>query len=499
MSLLGIDVGTSGCKAAAFSAEGRRLGAAYREYPTLRPQPGWAELDSAAVIRAVKDAIRETAAQCSGDPITALSVSSMGEAMTPVDARRRILAPCILSSDTRGGETVEAIKREIGQRAFYEINPNILGVNYSLPKLNWIRRHQPEVYERADKFLLWADMVGCALGGEAMTSYSLANRTMLFDIRRERWSDRLLELGGIDRAKLPDAKPSGTIAGTVPPAIAEELGLRPGAAIVLGGHDQCCNSLGAGIVEAGRAVCGIGTFECICPSYDFIPPAESMLAGGLNVEHHILPGLYVSFIYNQGGALLKWFRDAFASADRRSLEAGQDIYDALAAEMPSEPTRLLTLPYFEMTGPPQFVADAAGAIVGLKTSTTRGEILRSIMECETFYFVDSLERLKELRVDSSEFVATGGGAKSDAWLQIKADILGVPFARPRILECSALGAAILAGWATGVFSSPKEGVERFVAIDRVFEPNPARHETYRDLCQKYRQLYPALENLLKQL
>jgi xylulokinase len=495
MSLLGVDVGTTGCKATAFSADGRPLASAYREYPTLHPAPDRAELDSEAVWAAVRAVIAEAAAGASGDPVTALSVSSMGEAVLPVTRDRRIVGRSILSSDTRGGDLLGPLREAYSDEAFYRINPNILGPNYTLPKLLWHRAHEPALFEAADLFLLWGDAVGFMLGGEAAACHSLANRTLLFDLRRQDWSDDLLARTGIPRAKLGRCVAAGSVTGTVSPALASELGLRPGVRIVAGGHDQCCNALGAGICKAGQAVCGIGSFECLTPTYDRLPEPGPMLARGLNTEHHVLPGLYVSFLYNQAGTLVKWFRDTFA----REAGSGGAIYARLDAEMPEEPTRLLALPYFEMTGPPAFTADAAGALIGLKTGTTRGDIFKCILESVTYYFADSLAALRELGVDASSFTATGGGARSDRWLQIKADILGVPFIRPAITEAGVLGAAILAGLGTGVYGSAAEGVARFVRRDRVFEPDARRHAVYAERVAAYRQLLPALHPLLRRL
>ncbi|NWG14127.1 MAG: hypothetical protein HXY20_11395 [Acidobacteria bacterium] len=496
MSLLGIDVGTTGCKAAAFSERGDCLAAAYREYPTLRPHEGWAELDSRHVWAQVRAVIAEVAGKAHADPVRALSVSTLGEAVTPVSRGREILGPCILSSDLRGSEFIEELRESVSQDEFYAINPNLLGPQYSLPKLLWLKRYRPELYERADLFLLWGDLVTFLLGCDPLTSYSHANRTLLFDIRREDWSDRLLALTGIPRDKLAAPVPSGTVAGTVADGVASELNLPRGVAVVVGGHDQCCNSLGAGIFRTGSAVCGIGTFECITPTFDRIPDPALMLAQGLNIEHHVLPGLFVSFIYNQAGSLVRWFRDTFASADQANAGAPQDFYNRLSREMPPEPTRLFVLPYFEITGPPSFVVDASGVILGLKTSTTRGEILKAIMECTTLYFVDSIRALQEMGMDMSEFIATGGGARSDQWLQIKADIFGLPFVRPRVIEGSVLGAAVLAGIATGAFEGTAGGVSRFVRRDRVFEPDAARHRLYREKLEEYRRLFPLLRDFL---
>jgi xylulokinase len=497
MSLLGIDVGTTGCKAAAFALDGRCIASAYREVPTESPRPGWAQLDAARVFALVKESIAEVAAAASDDPVTAMSVSSMGEAATPVTLDRQILGPSILMSDARGGQYVDRLAESIGPEAFYAINPNILAATYTMPKLCWLRDNQPDLYRRADRFLLWADLIVFLLGGRDVTCHSLANRTLLFDLGRQDWSDRLIELGGLDREKLADCAAAGTVAGSVPDALAAELGLPKGVALVVGGHDQCCNALGAGAIAAGSAVCGIGTYECIAPVYERVPDARAMLANGFNVEHHVLAGRFVSFLYNQGGSLVRWFRDTFAAADRRLAGQGADIYDALSAEMPDGPTSLLTLPHFETTGPPRFAADSAGVILGLRTATTRGEILKSIMESVTFYLAENVEALGRMGIGLTELIATGGGAKSDAWLQIKADIFGLPLIRPRITEASTLGAAMLAGLATSIFATPAEAVDRFVARRRTFEPDPARHAAYQHRLAEYRKLYPALRELLR--
>lgn len=499
MSLLGIDIGTTGCKAGAFSEDGRCLHLAYREYPTLHPRPGWAELDSAAVMACVLDAIAETAAAAARDPVSALCVSAMGEAMTPVDASGRILGNAILSADTRGAEYVEQLEADLGQAAFFAINPNTLAPNYSLPKLLWLRAHAPECCERAAKFLLWSDLASATLGGEPVTSYSHANRTLLFDLRREDWSDALLDWAGIPREKLPRVAASGTICGAVAPKTAAALGLPPETALVVGGHDQCCNALGAGVIEGGKAVCGMGTIECITPVFDHIPDLDAMRVARLNIEHHVLPGLYLSFIYNQSGVLVKWFRDAFAASDRRPGDSDTDIYDLLMAEMPDAPTPLLALPHFEITGAPDYIADSAGVLAGLRTNTPRGVILKALIEGASFYFLKSLRTLTALGIDTSEFIAAGGAAKSDAVLQIKADIFGAPFVRLRHTECGIVGAAMLAGIATGVYRNAREAADRFVVRERRFEPDPDRHRRYREQYGRYERLYPALRDLLAEL
>lgn len=483
MSLLGIDIGTTGVKAAAIALDGRMLHSAYREYPTLRPRPGWAMLDSQQVVDAAKLVIAQVAQNTPGDPISALCISAMGEAATPVSKDCRILGPCILFSDTRGEQYMAQLRQRISAVDFYRINPNILaGPSYTLPKLLWMREHEPEIYAAADHFLLWGGLLEYLLGAEPVVPYSHASRTLLFDIHRQDWSAKLLEITRIERVKLPACVPAGHIIGQVSGAMAAELGLPENVQIVSGGHDQCCAALGAGAVQPGQAIDGIGTVECITPVYRGIPDADTMLALGLGVEHHVLPDLYVSFLFNQAGTLLRWFRDTFAATEKSQ----PNLYRRLDSETPTDPTQLFVLPYFEPTGPPDFVADASGAILGLKTATTRGEIYKAMLESITFYFAVAMESLKSLRIDTSHFIATGGGARSDTWLQIKADIMGVPYTRLETSEAGLVGAALLAAHATGQFDI-HAALPQWIRPERTFEPDPARHRIYQQRLAQYRQ------------
>jgi len=494
VSLIGVDIGTSTCKAALYSVGGKLMAGASRSYPTLHPAPLWAELDSRLVVSAAIDVVRELGGKAGKEGVTALAFSAMGEAMTPVSADRKILGNAILMADRRGEEEIRDFAARFEADELYSINPNIVSPNYSLPKLLWLRRERPQLYASADRFLLFAELVPYLLGLDPVTSYSHANRTLLFDLRAQAWSDRLCREAGIDPARLPLAAPSGQVLGELGAAAAERLGLDKGTLCVLGTHDQCAAALGSGLWSAGGAACGIGTVECITPVYDGIPDLGAMRSLGFNVEHHAVPGLYVSFIYNQAGSLVNWFRSTFASADRLGSES--EAFERLAAEIPSEPTSLLVLPYFEPVGAPKFIQNASGLILGLRTSTSRGEILKAIMECETYFFLESLGPLRELGIDTRRFVASGGGAKSTAWLQIKADVMGLPFERATAPEAGALGAAMIAGLGSGVFASYEEAAERYVGRGEVFEPDSLRHRIYAEKYERYKELYPRLADIL---
>lgn len=497
MSFLGVDVGTSGCKSAAYAADGTVLGAAYEEYDMIRPRPGWAELDPALVWERVRRTIATAARGAARDPVRALAVSSMGEAVVPVTADRRVLGPSILMNDARGGEYVPLLEAAIGRERLHRINGNALGASYSLPKLMWTRDHQPEVYHGASKFLPWSGFAAHLLGAEATGDWSLAGRTLLFDVEGRCWSAAIADAAGIERSKLPDLVAPGTPIGTVDDSVASELGLPRGVTVVAGCHDQCANGIGCGVVEAGTGMIGLGSWLCIMPVFDRRPSTATMLPLGLCTERHAAPGRFVTFLYNQGGLLLKWFRDTFARAERdEASRSGVDVYAALAAEVPDGPSSVLVLPHFTVTGPPAYVEKSSGAILGLTLETGRGDILKGIMEGTVFYHRAMLQALAAAGHPLRELRVVGGGARSDAWPRVAADVLGIPLVATTVADAGTLGAAIVAAAGCGAFDSIGEGVAAMVAISRRFDPDDARVAAYEVRYERYRAMWPALEGLL---
>ncbi len=500
MSLLGIDVGTTGCKAAVFTSDGELLSSAYAEYDIHRPQTGWAELDAQAVWRQIKQTIAKASSSVRNDPIRALAVSSLGESMAPVDAARRILGPSLTMADARGEEYLASLAKLFPNEELYAINGNTIGNHYSLPKLMWLREHDPKLFEAADKFLLWGSLVLYMLGAEPAVDYSLANRTLLFDLNQMDWSEKLLARVGFSASILPKPCPAGTSLGTIAPALADELGLPRETMLVAGAHDQCANALGCGAVQQGRTMLGMGTFLCMTPVFEARPEASAMITRGLNTEHHAIPGCYVTFIYNQGGNLFKWFRDTFASAEHKAaVEAGRDIYASLLDEMPAAPSTVMALPHFEPTGPPEFIMDSAGVLAGLRLSTSRGDVLKGILEGSIFYLRECLDMLPGAGIEVNDFRAVGGGSKSDQWLQICADIMQRPVTRPAFTEAGVRGAAMLAGIGAGVYASAQEAVDTFVQLGRSFEPDAKNQSVYEGRFGHYVQMRHAMRGFLHDL
>ena len=245
---------------------------------------------------------------------------------------------------------------------------------------------------------------------------------------------------------------------------------------------------------------GMGTFLCITPVFGQRREPAVMIERGVNTEHHAVPGKFVSFIYNQGGSLVKWFRDTFAAADhRRAQETGHDIYGALLAEIPDGMSSTVVLPHFATTGPPSFISDSCGVLAGLRLETSRGDVLKGILEGITFYLKESVDALPATGIEITDFRAVGGGSRSDAWLQITADILQRPLVRPRFTEAGALGAAIIAGVGSGAFPSYQAGVEVMVSLERTFEPDRQKRAPYEARFEKYRMLWPLMADYLRDL
>jgi xylulokinase len=500
MSLLGIDVGTTACKAAAVREDGTLIASASAEYAIQEPRPGWAELDAVGVWDQVQQVVSRVAAECEQDPPQALSVSSLGEAVVPVSADRRILGPSVLNFDVRGEEYLPQIGGGLSPEAFYGITGLTLTNALGMPKLLWVREHQPRLYEQTYRFLPWSSFVSFMLGADPVVDYSLASRLLCFEVEQGRWWRELLNRVGFDIDKLPATAPTGTAIGTVSDAVAARLGLPQGVAIMAGCHDQCANAVGSGAIAEGPAACGMGTYFCITPPFRTRRAPELMIERGLNTEHHAVPGQYVTFIYNQGGALLRWFRDTFAVLEHQRAEReGRDIYAELIAEVPAGPSEVMVLPHFVATGPPEFVADTAGVLAGLRLGTQRGDILKGLMEGVVFYLRACVENLSQTGIEIGEYRAAGGGSRSDVWLQICADIMGQPFTRVAQSEAGIVGCAVIAGVGSGKFSSYEDGVAAMVRLERSFAPDARQHERYQEHFARYRALWPLMRDYLRTL
>jgi xylulokinase len=496
MSYLGIDVGTTGCKAAVFDGEGQLLSLAYRDYPLESPELGAAEIDSAVVADRCLAAVAEAAAAISGDPVRGIGITSQGEAFTPVAPDGRFLHHGMVSSDARSDDIAREFAQQFGPERLYEITGHTPHPMFTLFKLIWMKQNRPQAWREAAKFYCFEELIQAQLGVEPAISWPMAGRTMLFDVRKHQWNADILAAIELDAARLARPLASGSVVGTVSKSIAERLGLSPEAIVVTGGHDQPSAALGAGVIDPGRAMYATGTVECICPAFTEPIFDDRLMANNLCTYDYTLADTYTTVAFSlTGGNLLQWFRDQWAEPERRrAAESGHDVYSILLQEMPAQPTNLTVLPYFTPSGTPHFDTQTPGAILGLRLATSRGEVFRALLEGVALEMRLNVEILEAAGLPINDFRAVGGGAKSRELTQLKADVLGRPVTTMAVSEAGSLGVAMLA-CAADTQTDPRELAAQWARPESVVEPDENRASVYRERLAAYKEVYPALSRL----
>ena len=497
MCLLGIDVGTSGCKATIIDEEGNVKGQAYKEYPILTPQPGWQEIDPELVWNSVKEVIMISLRQQSGEKLKAVSVSSFGEAAVPVDVKGNVLYNSLLYIDSRGQEEASYLKERLGYQRILEITGVPIHHMYTVNKIMWLKKHQPEVYRKTWKFLLFADFILFKMGACPHTDYSLAARTMAFDVVKKEWSAEILEGAGIEPEKLGEPVQAGTIVGRLSEKIALDLGLSRDVLLVAGGHDQPCAALGAGVIQGGIAVDGLGTTECITPAFDHPVISEAMAKSSFACVPHVIRDMYVTYAFTfTSGSMLKWYRNNFGYIYAKEAEQKKiNLYDLMIEKALPGPSGIFVLPHFAGAATPYMDAFAKGAIVGLSIDTRPEDIIQAILEGITFEIMVNVEKLEEAGIKVEEIRVVGGLAKSDPFLQLKADMMGKKVTTLNVSEAGTLGVAILAGTASGVYKSVGDAVKKLVKKKKEFYPDEKLHAIYMEKFQTYKRIYPAVKSI----
>lgn len=490
MSTLGLDIGTTGCKAAVFDAKGRLCASAYREYPLIFSRPGWAELDSDRVCALALEVVAEAAAGCPNDPVRAVGVSCQGEAITPVDHTGRALGYAMVSSDSRASAYTGDWCRQFGVMALYESTGHTPHPMFSLFKLLWMREHQPDVWRAAHQWLCFEDLFCLRLGLPPAMGYPLAGRTMLFNVRTHMWDSEILDAVGLKSTQLARPIPAGAVSGTIPVEMTQRLGLAPGALLVAGGHDQPCNALGAGVIRGGVAMYASGTVDCVSPAFDRAVFDPALMRSNLCTYDFTLPDMYTTVAFSlTGGNLLKWFRDEWCGLEQaEAARSGVDVYELILRQMIDTPSSLLVLPYFTPSGTPYFDTGTPGVIHGLRLSTRRGDVLRGLMEGVALEMRLNLETLKAAGIPIHELRAVGGGARNPALLKLKASVMGTPIVPVAVTEAGCLGMAML-GCAACEGSSVSELVPSWIRTLAPVMPDPDLAGHYAQRFEAYCLLY----------
>ncbi len=494
---LGIDVGTTGCKALLTDAEGGIRAEATRDYALHTPRPAWSEQDPHDWADACAEAIREVVARAGGaGRVAAVGLTGQMHGLVLLDGQGQVIRPAILWNDQRSGEQCAQITQRIGRERVLELTGNPVLAGFTAPKIEWVRQHEPEALARTACVLLPKDYVRYRLTGVLASDVSDASGTSLFDVRRRRWSDAMLEALQVPRRWLPDVAESAQVVAQISDEAAKRTGLAAGTPVVAGAGDQAAQAVGSGVVDEPQVCVTLGTSGVVfaaCDAYRAEPQ------GRLHAFCHAVPDRWhlMGVMLSAGGSL-RWLRDTLcdsevAEAQRRGCDP-YNVMTALAGPVPAGSEGLVFLPYLSGERTPHADPQARGAFVGLSLRHTRAHVIRSVLEGVAFGLRDSLELIRAQGIRPQAVRISGGGARSALWRQIIADVLGCALHTLRVTQGAAYGAALLAGVGAGLFADVPQACARWVQVESATGPTE-QQQRYDALYARFRALYPALRSL----
>lgn len=492
MNFLGIDVGTGGSRAVLINAQGRIHAAATVEHaPFASPQTGWAEQDardwwraSAAAVRAVlsKDGVR-------AEEVGAVGLSGQMHGAVLLDERDEVLRPSIIWCDQRTDAQCRALTVKVGAARLIELTCNPALTGFTLPKMLWVHELEPDVWRSVRAVLLPKDYVRLRLTGDKATDVSDASGMLLLNVAKRNWSGAMLDATEIDERILPRVYESQEVTGVVSAAGAEATGLCAGTPVVAGAGDQAAGAVGMGIVRPGTVSATIGTSGVVFAVTDR-PSLDAR--GRVHTFCHAIPARWhVMGVTQAAGLSLRWFRDQFGAG----VADGRDPYERLseeAASVRAGADGALWTPYLMGERTPHLDPHARAALVGLTASHTRAHVIRAILEGVAFSLRDTFEIFKEMRVPVETIRLGGGGARSQLWRQIQADVYGQEVEIVEAEEGAAFGAALLAGVGGGAWSSVDAACAGVVCVAARVKPQPLVVELMNQQYEAFRALYPAL-------
>lgn len=489
MNYLSIDIGTTRCKSQLFSEKGEILIYLLKEY-TFKDIDGEHYINIDCIWSMIKEMLREISKQYE---IASVCISSLGESFVLLDKNDNILFYPMLYTDSRGEKEAEEIKTVVGIEKAFDCTGVVPHSMYSLSKLLWIKKNHPNLFTQADKVLLVGDYIGYLLTGKRIIDYGLAARTGVFDVSNNEFSKEMLDLFQIDETLFSTPKRAGFIVGDLQKAILEECEIKNNPVLILGSHDQICTALGSGALETGDAVDGMGTVECITTLFKDKPSDVEMGKQGYPCVPYVVEGLYCTYILNYScGSTVNWFRKKVLHEYKGDKE---NFFSYIEQDMSDAPTGILTLPYFQGASTPYQDLDAKGVIIGLTTETRDCDLYKSIMEGTAFEMYFNAEVVSQYAITVKNVVATGGGANSEKWLQIKADIQNIPFKSLRSSEGGLCGCAMIQAVSLGTVKDYYEARDVFVQYEKHFLPNEERHKRYQPHYEKYKMIYQNVKEL----
>lgn len=489
---IGLDVGTSGCKASVIDEQGVLYCTVNDKYGFCMPRAGWVELSPLVVWNSVKKVLSEIAEK--NFSIQAISVSSIGESVIPVDCTGKVLFNAITYLDTRGADTIEMIQGHMDTAELHKVTGVPLNPMYTLSKLLWMKRHRPDVLRKTEHFFMFGDYIVWKLSGERMIDPSSASRTMLFNAMELKWYDSMGKVFEIPLDKFSDVYPTGTVIGKIRRAVAEQIGLPAETQIILGCHDQCSALLGSGALRSGDVMAGEGSTESINMIVDRNCFCSTFFEYQICFEPYLTPDTYIVPVGQlTHGTSIRWFVENvgcdFGIDEQRPEESEYQWANRCCAENSGE---LFFLPYLSRVKSMDRENHALGVFVGIETATKKSQMFRALLEGLSFESRVQFDLLKKLGVSINNITAAGGCSKSEILMQIKSDVLQEKIKILENPESGGIGLAMICAVSLGYYHSYSEAAENFVKIKKEYFPRRDYSEKYRKYCmlsQAVKELY----------
>jgi xylulokinase len=494
--VLAHDLGTTGNKATLYDREGALTGSAFYAYTTEYARTSWAEQDPEdwwqAVCASTHKLLQQT--RVPADDVACIVFSGQMMGCVPLDRQARPLRQAIIWADQRAVEQERWVGERVPPEEVYRITGHRLSASYSLPKMLWLRDHQPDVYEAAYKFVHAKDAIVARLTGVFVTEPSDASGMNLYDLEQGTWSERIMQAVGLNPAQLPDLRRSVDVVGEVLPEVADEVGVAAGTPVVIGGGDGPCAATGAGVVSEGTAYNYIGSSSWIAlatkrPIYD--PDYQTFTFG------HVVPGMFTpTGTMQAAGASYQWTRDQLCPVEKQAADtlriSPYELMNDVAETAPVGANGLLFLPYLLGERSPRWNPRARGAFLGLTIRHTRADVLRAVLEGVTINLRVILDAFRAQGAQIEAMRLIGGGARGRFWNRLMANVYGIPVHRLAILEeATSMGAALVGGVGVGLYPDFSM-IETMNRIVETFEPDPATQAAYERIVPIFEAAYHAL-------
>ena len=496
--LAGIDIGTTGAKAAIFDLEGTLLGSGYREYICSFPKPSWIEQDPRELVLEAMEASKEAISKANIDPskIASVGFSTQRSCTIFVDKSGNLLRPMISWQDSRCGEEVNEIIEKITPEEFYKITGFPINTTWLLPKIMWTRKNEPGVWEKVYKVIQLQDFTLRAFGAEGyINDVPDAGLYGMWDTNKYEWSDKILDLFDIDKELLPVPTPSGTRVGAITKSVSEKSGFKEGTPICVGAGDQNSASTGTGVIYEGFAAVSMGTAG---NANAFLENPFRDPAGKNMIVNNSIYGKWQIEGHQAGAAgVFRWFRDEFATYEKdQAAKAGKNVYrilDENIAKTPAGAKGLIFLPYLASATSPRWNINGRGVLAGLSFGHDKWSVARAFLEGITLEMKDILTFMINSGIKIEHIRIMGGATNSTLWNQLQSDMYGLEVSTLKVNDAAVMGAAIMGGAGVGIFKDIREGVGKMVKTDKKYSPGKDNSKLYNELYNIYCSIYESFE------